>query len=103
MRTLASLLFLAVAPALASAQTTVSDLKKLAKAGVSDDVILAVLKVREFQGKPTSDDLVELKEAGISDRVLAELLSPGGEGPAAESAAGRTDYLSGTLSVSTPN
>lgn len=102
MRTLASLLVLAIAPALASAQATLSELKKLAKAGVSDDVILAYLRVHGFERNPSSDDLVELKEAGISDRVLAELVEPSGESPAVESPAERTGYLSGTLSVSMP-
>src|SRR5688572_4373694 len=81
MRTLASLLILAAAPALASAQATKEDLKKLAKAGISEDVILVYIKANGFQGKPTSDDLVELKEAGLSDRILTGLLSPA-EAPA---------------------
>jgi hypothetical protein len=76
MRTLASLLVLAAAPALAAAQASKEDLKKLAKAGVSEDVIVAYLKANGFDGKPSSDDLVELKDAGLSDRVLTSLLAP---------------------------
>ena len=76
MKTLAALLVLAVSPALAVAQATKEDLKKLAKAGISEDVILAYIKANGYQGKPTSDDLVELKEAGLTDRLLTGLLSP---------------------------
>ena len=76
MKTLAALLVLAVSPALAVAQATKEDLKKLAKAGISEDVILAYIKANGYQGKPSSDDLVELKEAGLTDRLLTGLIAP---------------------------
>ena len=76
MKTLTWLLILAAAPAFAAAQATKEDLKKLAKSGVSEDVILEYLKTNGYAGKPTSDDLVELKEAGLTDRVLTGLFAP---------------------------
>ncbi len=82
MKTLASLVLLAAAPGFAAAQATKEDLKKLAKAGVSEDVILAYIKANGFAGKPSSDDLVDLKSAGISDRVLAGILAPSEPAPA---------------------
>jgi hypothetical protein len=82
MKTLATLLILAAAPGFAAAQATKEDLKKLAKAGVSEDVILAYIKANGMASKPTSDDLVELKEAGLSDKLLAGILTPAEATPA---------------------
>jgi hypothetical protein len=82
MKTLAVLLILAAAPGFAAAQATKEDLKKLAKAGVSEDVILAYIKANGLATKPTSDDLVELKEAGLSDKLLAGILTPSEAAPA---------------------
>jgi len=76
MRTILSLLLLAAAPGFAAAQATKEDLKKLSKAGVSDDVILAYIKANGLATKPSSDDLVELKAAGLSDKLLAGILTP---------------------------
>ena len=94
MKTLASLLVLAAAPGLAAAQATKDDLIKLAKGGVSEDVILTYVKKNGFEGKPTSDDLVELKAAGIGDKVLAGILAP-----VQAPATGYSGYAAGTLSV----
>lgn len=113
MKTLASLVLLAAAPGFAAAQATKEDLKKLAKAGVSEDVILAYIKANGFAGKPSSDDLVDLKAAGVSDRVLAGILAPVEATPAAPPAPAPTPapapstvyverpvvYASGTWSV----
>lgn len=76
MRTLASLVLLAAAPGFAAAQATKEDLKKLAKAGISEDVILTYIRANGYNGKPSSDDLIELKDAGVTDRILAGILSP---------------------------
>src|SRR5688572_24612997 len=76
MKTLATLVLLAAAPGLAAAQATKEDLKKLAKAGISEDVILTYIRANGYSGKPSSDDLVELKDAGVTDRILAGILSP---------------------------
>ena len=76
MRTVLTLVLLAVAPAFAAAQASKEDLGKLAKAGLSDEVIIAYLKANGGAAKLSSDDLVELKTAGLSDKVLAALLTP---------------------------
>jgi hypothetical protein len=64
------------APGLASAQTSKDDLKKLAKAGLSDEVLIAFVRSHGGADKLSSDDLIELKDAGVSDKVLASLLAP---------------------------
>ena len=102
MRTLASLLFLAAAPAFAAAQATKEDLKKLAKSGVSEEVILTFIKTHGYAGKPSSDDLVELKAAGLSDKVLAGLLTPAPAAPAEEpptTSPPTSTYATGSLAV----
>ncbi|HTF57940.1 MAG TPA: hypothetical protein VK661_11975, partial [Planctomycetota bacterium] len=76
MRAILTLVLLAVAPAFAAAQASKEDLKKLAKAGLSDDVIVAFLKANGGAVKLSSDDLVDLKSAGLSDKVLAAMLAP---------------------------
>jgi len=76
MRTVLALVLLAVAPAFAAAQASKDDLQKLAKAGLSDDVIIAYLKANGGAAKLSSDDLVALKTAGLSDKVLTAMLAP---------------------------
>lgn len=82
MKTLAAILMLAAAPGFAAAQATKEDLKKLARAGISEDVILTYLRVNGFEGQLSTDDLVELKSAGIGDKVLAAVVEFGTEIPA---------------------
>ena len=57
----------------AAAEVTKADLKKLAAAGISDDVVLAFVRANQPVGRFNADDLVELKQAGLGDRVLAVL------------------------------
>jgi len=64
------------APGLASAQTSKEDIKKLAKAGLSEEVLIAFVQANGGVAKLTSDDLIELKEAGLTDKALASLLAP---------------------------
>lgn len=64
------------APGLASAQTSKEDLKKLAKAGLSEEVLIAFVRSHGAVDKLTCDDLIQLKEAGLTDKVLASLLAP---------------------------
>ena len=79
MKTILALVLMAAAPALASAQATKEDLKKLARAGISEDVILAYIRTNGFQQRLSTDDLVELKSAGLGDKVLAALNELAGE------------------------
>ncbi len=67
--------FFAALPMAAAAETTKEDVKKLAKAGVSEDVILSFIRANGPIANLSSDDVVELKAAGVSDRVLSALLA----------------------------
>lgn len=70
----AALFFLAT-PLLA--EVTKEDIRKLAAAGISENIILSFIRVNGPVVRMSSDDLVELKAAGATDRVL-EALVPGG-------------------------
>ncbi|MBI3856408.1 MAG: hypothetical protein HY293_12035 [Planctomycetes bacterium] len=75
MKTLAmTLTLLAGLPLAASAQVTKEDLKKLATAGISDDVIVSYVKANGPIAKLSADDVVELKQAGVSEKVLSVVL-----------------------------
>ncbi|HYF00688.1 MAG TPA: hypothetical protein VEJ18_17335 [Planctomycetota bacterium] len=76
-----SLAFLVAAPLAAVAQASKDDIKKLAAAGVSDEVILAYVR---SNGAPrlSADELIELKNAGVTEKVLAALASPAAPAPA---------------------
>jgi hypothetical protein len=71
--------FLAALPLAAAAQTTKEDLKKLAAAGVGDEVIVALVRAQGPSPRWSADDLAELKKAGVSDRVLQALVGPPAE------------------------
>ena len=64
---------LAAAPLAASADVTKEDIKKLAAAGVGEEVILAFIRSNGPVARITADDIVELKQAGAGERVLAAL------------------------------
>ncbi len=51
------------------------DLKKLARAGISDDVILSYVRSKGPLGKLSADDIIELKAAGLNDGLLSTLVS----------------------------
>jgi len=76
MKTLAATLATLIAlPLVASADVSKEDIKKLAQAGISDDVIIAFARANGPVRNLSSDDIVELKAAGASDKVLNALLS----------------------------
>ena len=56
------------------ADVTKEDIRKLAAAGISDNVILAFIRANGPTARMTSDDLVELKAAGVSEGVLVALV-----------------------------
>lgn len=62
---------LAAAPLAASADVSKEDIKKLAAAGVGDEVILAFIRSNGPVARLSADDIVELKQAGAGERVLA--------------------------------
>lgn len=65
----------------AFADVTKEELKKLASAGVSEDVILSYIRTNGPVVKLSSDDLIELKQAGLGDKALAAAAA--GTAPAA--------------------
>lgn len=72
---------LAVAPLAASADVTKEDIKKLAAAGVGDEVILAFIRSNGPVVRLTADDIVELKQAGAGEKVLSALVGGPGAPP----------------------
>lgn len=69
---------LAAAPLAASADVSKEDIKKLAAAGVGDEVILAFIRSNGPVVRLTADDIVELKQAGAGEKVLSALVGGAG-------------------------
>ena len=65
-----------------AAQVTKEDIKKLAAAGISDEVILSYVKSNGPVAKLSAEDVVELKQAGASEKVLSVVLSSSAATPA---------------------
>ncbi len=63
----------AALPLTAAAQASKEDIKKLAAAGVSEDVILTYVRANGGAPRMSADDIVDLKKAGVGDRVLNAL------------------------------
>lgn len=61
-------------PLVALADVTKEDVKKLASAGLSEEIILSYIRANGPVTKLSADDLVELKGAGASDRVLGAMV-----------------------------
>jgi hypothetical protein len=72
-RTIAMVLFLLLAPRLAAA-VTMADLVALSKAGVSPEVLVAVIEADRTVFSLTADDIRVLKQAGVADAVLLKML-----------------------------
>jgi hypothetical protein len=72
-RILPVLALLGALPLAAAADVSKEDVKKLAAAGISDDVILTYIRTHGPLPTLSADELVDLKQAGVSDRVLAVL------------------------------
>jgi hypothetical protein len=76
--------FLAALPLAVAAQVSKEDLKKLAAAGISDDVILSYVKANGGVARLSAEDVIELKQSGASEKLLASIL---GSAPAPSAAA----------------
>jgi len=70
-RTLGVLVCLAT---IAGADVDKEELKKLVRAGLSDDLILGYVRHKGPLVRLSADDLLELKNAGLSDTLLVSLL-----------------------------
>ena len=90
-KTILSLAFLAAAPLAAVAQASKDDIKKLAAAGVSEDVIVAYVRSNGIP-RLSADELIELKGAGVGEKVLTVLASPAAPA-AAPAPATRTEVV----------
>jgi len=55
---------------------TVEDVIKLAKAGLSEDIIIQQIKRKGHAFNLTTDQLIALKAANISDRIVEAMLDP---------------------------
>lgn len=58
----------------AAADVAKEDLKKLAAAGIGDDVVPAFIQAKAPVSRMSADALAELKQAGVSDGVLMALI-----------------------------
>jgi hypothetical protein len=56
---------------------------KLAKAGLSDDVIVAMINTQTGQYTVTPTAVIGLKQAGVSDKVIAAIVNKSGSAPSA--------------------
>lgn len=85
---------------LAFAQAMNNDsVMKMAKAGLSDDVIVGSINGQPGSYKTTADDLIALKKAGVSDKVIAAMISKSSGGaPAAVPTAGVAPAAAGPVS-----
>lgn len=90
-------MLLAPAPAAASV-VTANDLVKLSAAGLSDDILIALIESDGTVFKLTADDVLSLRERGLSQKVILAMLqtarkaapspAPPSNAPAREAAAG---------------
>ncbi|MCA1561741.1 MAG: hypothetical protein LC804_16255 [Acidobacteria bacterium] len=76
-RLLPVLLLLLPLSAAAAEAVTVRDLIELTRAGLSDDVLLALIEVDRGVFAIDTDTLKTLKEAGVSERVIVALVRSG--------------------------
>jgi hypothetical protein len=69
-----TLALLAGLPLALSAQVSKEDLRKLAAAGISDEVILSYVRANGPVAKLSAEDVIDLKQAGASEKVLSAVL-----------------------------
>lgn len=58
-------------------QLSTDDIKKMTKAGISDDVIISQIKATKSVFYLSSADIIDLKKAGVSQRVINEMIQTG--------------------------
>lgn len=54
-----------------------SDVKKMTKAGLSDDVIISQIDATKSVFRLSSADIIDLKKAGVSQRVINHMIQTG--------------------------
>lgn len=77
---------------------------KMAKAGLSEDVIVSMVKSQPAKYTLTPDELIALKNAGVPDKVVAAMVEKGSGGgmPGSTAASGATP-AAGTVAAGDPN
>src|ERR1035441_1276960 len=77
---------------------------KMVKAGLSEEVVLSVVKSSPAKYDLTPDQLITLKSAGVPDRVVAAMVerASGGGAPGVGKATGATP-AAGTVAAGDPN
>ena len=81
-----SLVFLLAPVALGQQPLTNESIMKLAKAGMSDDVIVGTIGSQPAAYSLGADDLIALKAAGVSDKAIAAMLAKNSGSPASAAA-----------------
>jgi hypothetical protein len=85
-RSILAVLFVLCCTILTAQQTLNNDaVIKLAKAGLSDDLIITTINASPGSYDTSADGLIAMKGAGVSDRVVAAIIAKntGGPGPSA--------------------
>lgn len=71
---LAVTLFVAAAPVYA---VSIRDIVQLSRAGLSDEIIIALIETDKTVFTLSTEQIVDLKRAGVSDRVIVTMLQQG--------------------------
>src|ERR1017187_6837438 len=92
------LLFVLALAAAAQQVLSNDDVVKMIKSGISEDVVLSMVKTQPAQYTLTPDELIALKSAGVPNRVVAAMVekSAGGNVPISGKATGATP-VAGTV------
>lgn len=77
-----------------------ADIKALAKAGVSDEVIISQIRSAHTAYRLTTAEIIDLKEAGVSEKVIDFMINTPSSAGAPDSSA--VDQSGGTVYVSQP-
>jgi len=104
-KTLVAALFLALCPLLTAQQPLNNDaVIRMAKAGLSDDVIITSINANPGVYDTSTDGLVALKKAKVSDRVVSAIIvkSASGVPPAAQTSAPVAPGGFGALAAAVP-
>lgn len=78
-----SLALAASLPLALCAQVSKEEIKKLAAAGISDEVIVSYVRANGGISRLSAEDLVDLKQAGASEKLLSSLLGSASPAPKA--------------------
>lgn len=81
------------------ADVTKEELKKLANAGISEEVIITYIKANGPVAKLSADDLIELKRAGLTEKALAAAVATPAPSSTGTSAVENRTYTAPTTVV----